>query len=395
MDADLPCFFPVGGAVSLRIRLPDRGLRLSSSPQKVSYQEDYEGPAEMKSRVVSFGATWYHGMVNETEFYKATQSRALKGPYLLHGEEELTKADAVSRVKKLLDPGMLALNCQSLRTPDVESLLSAADQLPFFDELRLVLVESWDDALIDALEKRNRLLTLGETTVVLFIHRGECRKTNRLFKALAPENRVVAFERLTMDRAVNMLLRESALKNVDLNRATTQTLVERVGFDAYRLRNEFSKAADYVGPGGAVTGKVLDLVVTPSPEYNAFEMLDALLAGQRKKGYAMLLGALDRGETPMGLAGFLEGRLKLILTAREHLDRGLDARAAARQLPGSPYAAQIAVKNAQKRTARGLRRAVAAFASVDGNIKQGIYKDRDALLLAVLNTFEQKEEVNT
>ena len=81
------------------------------------------------------------------------------------------------------------------------------------------------------------------------------------------------------------------------------------------------------------------------------------------------------------------------MTAREHLDRGLDARAAARQLPGSPYAAQIAVKNAQKRTQAGLRRAVAAFASVDGNIKQGMYRDRDALLLAVLNTFEQKEEV--
>lgn len=333
--------------------------------------------------------------MNESEFYKATQSRALKGPYLLHGEEELTKAEAVARVKKLLDPGTLALNLQSLQGPDAETLLQATDQLPFFDELRLVLVENWDDGLIDALEKRNRLLNLGDTTVVLFVHRGECRKTNRLFKALAPENRVVAFEKLTEDRAVNMLLRESALKNVDLNRTVAQALVDRVGFDAYRLKNEFSKAADYVGPGGSVTGKVLDLTVTPSPEYNAFEMLDALLDGKRKKGYALLLTALDQGETPLGLSGFLEGRLKLILTAREHLDRGLDARSAARQLPGSPYAAQIAVKNAQKRTTADLRRAVAAFADVDANIKQGIYRDRDALLLAVLNTFEQKEEVNT
>lgn len=331
--------------------------------------------------------------MNESEFYKATQSRALKGPYLLHGEEELTKTEAVARVKKLLDAGVLALNCQSLRNPDAETLLGAADQLPFFDEFRLVLVESWDDALTDALEKRNRLLNMGDTTVVLFVHRGECRKTSRLFKALAPENRVVAFEKLTLDRAVNMLLRESALRNVDLNKSTAQTLVDRVGFDAYRLKNEFSKAADYAGQGGTVTVDVLNKTITPSPEYDAFEMLDALLDGKRKKGYSMLLNALDGGESPMSLAGFLEGRLKLILTAREHLDRGLDARAAARQLPGSPYAAQIAVKNAQKRTRAELARAVAAFAGVDGNIKQGIYRDRDALLLAVLNTFEQKEEV--
>ena len=332
--------------------------------------------------------------MNESEFYKATQSRALKGLYLLHGEEELTKAEAVARVKKLLDPGMLALNCQSLQNPDADTLLSAADQLPFFDERRLILVESWDDVLIDALERRNRLLTMADSTIVLFVHRGECRKTNRLFKALAPENRVVAFERLTTERAANMLLRESALRNVDLSKAVALTLVDRVGFDAYRLRNEFSKAADYAGPGGTVTREVIDRTVTPSPEYDAFEMLDALLDGKRKKGYAMLLNALDRGESPLGLAGFLEGRLKLILTAREHLDRGLDPRAAARQLPGSPYAAQIAVKNAQKRTAADLSRAVDAFASVDGFTKQGIYRDRDALLLAVLNTFEKKEEVN-
>ena len=343
--------------------------------------------------VVSLAAPWYHRRVNESEFYKATQSRALQGPYLLHGEEELTKADAVGRVKKLLDPGVLDLNFQSLRNPDAPTLLSAADQLPFFDELRLILVESWDDALIDALEEKNRLLAMADTSVVLFVYRGECRKTNKLFKALAPENRVVVFEKLTMDRAVNMLIRESALRNVGLDRATAQALIDRVGFDAYRLKNEFSKAAGYVGPGGTVTVAVLGETITPSPEYDAFEMLDALLDGKRKKGYAMLLNALDRGESPLSLAGFLEGRLKLILSAREHLDRGLDPRAAARQLPGSPYAAQIAVKNAQKRTTGSLRQAVADFAAVDGNIKQGIYRDRDALLLAVMNTFEKKEEV--
>ena len=332
--------------------------------------------------------------MNESEFYKATQSRALKGPYLLHGEEELTKAYAVARVKKLLDPGMIDLNCQRLDSPDAETLLSAADQLPFFDELRLVLVERWDDGLVDALEQKNRLLRMADTSVVLFVHRGECRKTNKLFKALAPENRVVAFERLTEDRAVDMLMRESALRNVGLDRGTARVLVDRVGVDAYRLKNEFSKAADYVGQGGAVTVAVLGDTVTPSPEYDAFEMLDALLDGKRKKGYAMLLNALDRGESPLSLSGFLEGRLRLILTAREQLDRGLDPRAAARQLPGSPYAAQIAVKNAQKRTCAALRQAVADFAAVDGNIKQGIYRDRDALLLAVLNTFEKKEEVN-
>ena len=171
--------------------------------------------------------------------------------------------------------------------------------------------------------------------------------------------------------------------------------------DRAKIPGHPSTSSGTVGHDGGSTGsptvmddlrtRLLDSVQT------AFDKgegdMSIVLDGKRKKGYAMLLGALDRGETPLGLAGFLEGRLKLVLTAREHLDRGLDPRAAARQLPGSPYAAQIAVRNAQKRTQGDLRRAVAAFAGVDGSIKQGLYRDRDALLLAVLNTFEKKEEV--
>lgn len=139
---------------------------------------------------------------------------------------------------------------------------------------------------------------------------------------------------------MNMLLREAGLKNVGLSRSVAGLLADKVGYDAYRLRNEFSKAADFVGPCGEVTEAVLDSVVTPTAEFQVFELLETLLAGRRAQGLTMLRQALQQGENALGLAAFLCGRLKLILTAREHLETGKTPEAAAKLLGGSPYAAK-------------------------------------------------------
>lgn len=325
--------------------------------------------------------------MNETEFYQATKNGALHGAYLLVGEEELTKQEAISRVEERLDPGFKDLNRQTLQAPSASDVLSACGQLPFFDAFRMVLVKDWDKETADTLCKKDAILFLPETTILLLVQRGESKKTDPFFKLLSKQNRVVAFEKLSQDRAVNMVMREAGLRNVGVSRGTAMRLVDMVGLDAYRLRNEFSKAADYAGSNHEVTEEILSLVVTPTTEFTVFEMLEALLAGKKKQGVAMVEDALKNGESAMGLAAFMAGRLKLILTAREYLDMGKSPDAAAKLLGGSPYAAKKAVQSAQKRTAASLRQAVAAFEQVDIMTRQGLATDSDALLLGIFSQF--------
>lgn len=243
--------------------------------------------------------------MNETEFYQATKNRSLKGAYLLCGEEELTKQEAAVRVEELLDPGFRELNRQSFTRPAAASeVFAACDQLPLFDSFRLVEVKEWDESVSRGLLEKDRLLFLPDTTVLLLLCRGACKKTDPLFKLLAQKNRVAVFEPLTRDRAVNMLLREAGLKNVGLSRSVAGLLADKVGYDAYRLRNEFSKAADFVGPCGEVTEAVLDSVVTPTAEFQVFELLETLLAGRRAQGLTMLRQALQQGGKCFGSGCF-------------------------------------------------------------------------------------------
>ena len=333
--------------------------------------------------------------MNEQAFYQETNQRTLRGPYLLYGVEELTKQQAVDRVLALLDPGFSDMNLHRLQAPDLAALLGAVDQLPFFDAFHLVLVIDWSDKdlsdAFDALEKKQKGAIDGffsvTDAVVLFVRRGAPKET-AFSKMFASRGRSVEFPALTPDRAAKFCMREAALLGVQLGDRSARLLIEMVGTDAYRLRNELSKAAGFVGKGEAVTADTLQTVVTPSSEYNAFKLLNALLSGDKKTGLRMLETELNAGkENALGVAGFLEGRLKAMLIAREMLDRKRPRQEIITRIGGSPYAAGIAIDNAKKCSARQLRDAVAAFAEVNMLVKTGQRTDRAALFDAIYRNF--------
>ena len=95
----------------------------------------------------------------------------------------------------------------------------------------------------------------------------------------------------------------------------------------------------------------------------------------------------DGQENPLRVASFLEGRLKLMLIAKELLDDKRPRQEIIKTLGGSPKAAEIALKNAQRFPTERLKSAVAAFARINADMKQGLLNESDALLLAIYKSF--------
>lgn len=328
--------------------------------------------------------------MTEKELYDRTNARTLSGAYLLEGAEELTKQQAIDRVTALLDPGFLDLNLKRVKEPDVSAVLDAAHTVPVFDALCVTIFTDFDDAaLYEGLETRKALdaLFASSDAITLFVRRGSAKETEfvRLFKE---KGRVVSFEPFSEDRAREMCMRLCARRGVRLDRPEAFQLVDMVGTDAYRLQNEISKLCDYVGSGGTVTRDVLKAVVTPSVEYEIFPMLNALLAGNKKTAMRMLTEAIHDGqENPLRVASFLEGRLKQMLIAKEMLEDKRPRPEIIKTLGGNPKAAEMTVKNAQKFPLQKLKNAVAAFARINADMKQGLMNESDALLLAIYKSF--------
>lgn len=328
--------------------------------------------------------------MTEKELYNRTNAKTLSGAYLLEGTEELLKQQAIDRITALLDPGFTDLNLKRLKEPDVSAVLDAVHAVPVFDALCVTVFTEFDDAeLFDALEQRKATDALfrSEDGIVLFVRRGKGKETP-FSKLFSEKDRLVSFDALTEDRAQNMVSILCARRGVRLDRPEAYELVNMVGTDAYRLENEVSKLCDYVGNGGAITRDVLRFIVTPSVEYEVFPMLNALLAGNKKTAMRMLTEAIKDGkENPLRVASFLEGRLKQMLIAKELLEDKRPRAEILKTLGGSPKAAEMTIKNAQKFPLDRLKNAVAAFAEINARMKQGLLNEADALILAIYRSF--------
>ena len=199
--------------------------------------------------------------------------------------------------------------------------------------------------------------------------------------------RVVEFPRYDEGRAAAFLKKRAASRGIALPPAAAHRLIDMVGTDLAALENALFRVADYVGEGQPVTEAALAACVTPSTEYRVFDLLSRLLAGNRRQGLAMLQGMLNSGESALGLASFLEGRVKQMLAARLMLAAGMAEPAVVKALGGNAYAAKKTIQAARRCKEDWLRHAVQAFAGVDAQLKQGLLRDNDALLLAVLEVF--------
>lgn len=322
---------------------------------------------------------------SDLSFFNALSKAPASGPYYFYGPEEYAKERALQRVKSSLNPAVLDMNVQKLKAPSAQSVIAASEALPFFDAHRAVIAEevpaSENEALVSYLDQ------VPPTTALIFLARGESARGNKLQDALFKQGRAVNFEPYDDAMATTFVLKRAAENRISIDKFTARALVMMAGTDLYTLENAILKAGAYAGYGLPVTEQHLRACVTPNTEYKIFALLDLLIVGNKKAALAQLMGMLKTGESAMGLAAFLEGRLRQIYAAKEYLSAGLSDEAAAKKLGGSPYAAKMTVKNAKRLPASRIRSALVAFSNVDLFQKQGRCKDADALFLAVVENF--------
>lgn len=320
----------------------------------------------------------------DAQLFDALKRGDVSGAYYLFGDEEYAIEQAEKRFLGLLLPAAAALNALTLDAPQAADVIAACETLPFFDERRLVFVRrlSADEGgKLAAYVSR-----VPESTLLVISERGDAAK-GALSAKMRELGRAVEFAAYDETMAAAFAQKRAKELGCALDRLAARKLVDMVGTSLRALESAAAKAAAYAGYGNPVTEQHLDACIAPNIEYRIFTMLDRLVAGDKKAGLAALAGLIHSGENALGLAAFLEGRLRQMLVARELTDSGLSDEAAAKKLSGNAYAARMSVKNAKKLTRARLERAVIAFGQVDLLQKQGRMQDRDAVLLAALENF--------
>lgn len=320
--------------------------------------------------------------MNYIDFFKAVNSSSIQNAYLMHGEEEYVKERGLERLCALIDEALHDLNVQKLSTSAAQEIIAACETLPFMSDIRLVICSTLPTS-DDAAKLAKYLPAMPRSTLLVFFIRSKADAKNAVLRYLEPKGQVVEFIRLDANDAAKWAYAETRKRGAVMDVAVARHLIAMTGTDIATVSNELNKAVDYVGQGGVITREVLNACVTRNVEYRVFDMLDYFVAGKRSEGLRALDSIL-RESNAIQTAGFLASRFKVMLTARQLLDKKLARPEIIKRMGGSAYAAGRALDAAKRFTAAELVQAAGAFADVGWLQVSGRMRDRQALELAIL-----------
>ena len=324
--------------------------------------------------------------MDRNAFFNLIKENQLSGAYLLHGVEEFVKDSAVSAVLGTVDEATRAINVDTLQTAEAPALTLACDALPFFAERRVVICRAMPKDS-DAKAILAYLPKMPETTLLLFLLRGEADLKLAFPKALAKENRVVAFAQLSEAEAARWVSQRARRRGVTLLPENARFFVTLAGTDCARLAGELEKLACYVGDGNEITKGAIAKVTTRDLDFIVFSVLDYFLAEKPEDGFRALGAVIKDGEKPLDVARVLGDKAKLTLEARRRIDAKQQKDAVIKALPCSPgYAYRVYESARRLKTAQVPRLAAATKALVSVAPMQftGRMKAADALERALL-----------
>ena len=172
--------------------------------------------------------------MERNDFMIAAGKGALSGAYLLHGEEEFLKENAVSSALKLIDPAMRDLNVDILETAQATAVIAAAETLPFMAERRVVLCRAMpkDD---DAARLAAYAEKVPESTVLLFYIKGKADGRSAFVKAMARLGRSVDFAPLNEIEARRYVQKRAKAIDAPITEQEAAFFVSLAGTDCAAL----------------------------------------------------------------------------------------------------------------------------------------------------------------
>ncbi|MGM9592859.1 MAG: DNA polymerase III subunit delta [Candidatus Onthomonas sp.] len=248
--------------------------------------------------------------------------------YIFHGQEDYLRDYYLEQLKsQILTGGMESFNLHTFQGKDLElqELTQAVEAMPMMSERSLVLVYDWD--LFKNEERREGLQALlddlPEYVCLVFIYDTMEWKGNantKLGKWLKSNGQIVEFrqqEQSDLNAWIRRRLRQKWDKEIDS--ATAEYLTFLCGGLMTNLGGEVDKAGAYAR-GKTVTRKDIDAVCDPVLDARAFQMTDAIGAGDYNQAMSLLGELLRMREEPIYILAAVGRQLRQIWSARLALE---------------------------------------------------------------------------
>jgi DNA polymerase-3 subunit delta len=268
--------------------------------------------------------------------------------------------------------------------PDHEALLAAIPTMSLTETRRYLLadgVDRWREKQQEAVA--TALGTLPPDLTVVLISRAKAPA--RLAKAVkAAQGEIHEFEAPKAKDMPRVLLADARRLGFELEPAAARALVDRMGTNPVRLRNELERLALWAGEGGSVSAADLEEMVSDTSEAAVWALSDALLERDPAKATSIAERLVCQGENVTGLIYGLASRLRKACAAAAQIEQGVPPKQVEAGLGMHPYAARQLVARIGATDLESLRQATTTLADLEVWCRGGAdYGDELALTLAL------------
>lgn len=309
--------------------------------------------------------------------------------YVFYGSEQYLKRQYENRLKQTFTDDLSGDMNISIFTEetDVNSIIDAAETMPFFAEKRLVLVK--DSKLFktgrknDSEKMADYLSTIPPSTCLVFIE-DEVDKRGRLYKGISKAGRGVEFK--TPDEKELLAWAQKYLKRggVAMDNKTAIYFFSCVGSAMENAESELEKLSAYKGAGSVVCLQDIDEICTRSLEARVFDLVDAV--GQRKTNKAVEIyrEMLMSKEAPMMILTMIIRQFRLMLQCKVLIERGMPQGNIAGTLGQKDFVIKKSIGQGKNFTVETLKHAMEDCLQTDIGIKTGKIKDDLAVEILII-----------
>jgi DNA polymerase-3 subunit delta len=269
--------------------------------------------------------------------------------------------------------------------PDHEALLAAIPAMSLMGTRRYLLadsVEKWRDKQQAAVAEAIGSALPPDLTLVLI---ARAKAPAKLLKAVkAAKGEVHNFEAPKARDMPRVLVGDAQRLGFKLDPAAARLLVERMGPESLRLRNELERLALWAGDSGQVTAADIEEMIADTSEAAVWTLSDAVVEGDARTALRVGEQLIEQGENITGLVYGLASRLRAACAAAAMLEEGMPPREVESQLKMHPYAAKQLVARLGSVDLTDLRMATETLAQLERWCRgDADYGDELALTLAL------------
>ena len=327
------------------------------------------------------------------EFEQSVREGQLRKVYLFVGPEELKKSEALETLRSVLLPaGLEQLNESRFENASAQQIIDAAETLPVMCDRRLVTVRDWppffsaktknEDA--DVQRMLDYLKNPPETAVILFYLTKE--PSDKKWVSELRKTHGVMFSHLEGQALSKWCAEQLRGVGKKLQPRAFTLLTDMAGSDLTRLSGELMKLAAYVQNAPEITPDDVRAVVTPTPEYRAYEILDQLLNGRITDAVRIVNSVLMGGMNSVQLIVQLANALRLDAHVKLAVESGGNADTALAALGVKGGRAYFIKRQIRLLPASAFRTRYLACTQAQYDVTSGSLRDRaalDALLLKI------------